>query len=409
MMLIAFRPTAGRAVVVAAALAASLAICVAVTAECTDIIPSGAPHQKKEGTPAAPVAAEASATGVASVAPNSLAYIDDCHFGSYSEEGLRPEGIFGLQYTLARDGYLVLSLYDLTYERLHEAGLLVSIGPQRPYSASEREAIRRFVEEGGIFILMAGYERSAGSRELLDDFGFTVGAVPDWLPPGTEPGPLGYYKWPYYPGYDYDELVNWANLLGMKPPASPWDNHAYVRFHAAWPVTCDDPTAKIVARGFVDRPFDPISANFKPAGSHTMPVIVVRTVGKGKFVVIGDTEFATNKNLENEDGSPIEGLRENADFWRSFLADLRGLPAWIPPNPPPAAMPAPVVPPAVVPAPVAPPAALPSAAGALPAELPASEPPISLPDIGPTAPQLPPTGKQDGAKEPAEKTSGGKP
>jgi len=53
-----------------------------------------------------------------------------------------------------------------------------------------------------------------------------------------------------------------------------------------------------------------------------VPVIVVRRVGKGLVAVIGDTCFAMNKNLEREDGSPFEGLRENAVFWRWFLALL---------------------------------------------------------------------------------------
>jgi hypothetical protein len=54
-------------------------------------------------------------------------------------------------------------------------------------------------------------------------------------------------------------------------------------------------------------------------------------------VLIGDSEFATNKNLEREDGTPFEGMRENAHFWRRFLTFLENPddPAkwWTPPNP----------------------------------------------------------------------------
>ena len=66
-------------------------------------------------------------------------------------------------------------------------------------------------------------------------------------------------------------------------------------------------------------------------GRDNVPVIVMRRVGAGKVVVIGDTQFATNDNLEREDGEPFEGLRENADFWRWFLTQLRDEPAWVPP------------------------------------------------------------------------------
>jgi hypothetical protein len=42
-----------------------------------------------------------------------------------------------------------------------------------------------------------------------------------------------------------------------------------------------------------------------------------------------------NKNLERVDGSPFEGMRENADFWRWFLDFVRGRPGWIPGSPKP--------------------------------------------------------------------------
>ena len=38
-----------------------------------------------------------------------------------------------------------------------------------------------------------------------------------------------------------------------------------------------------------------------------------------------------NKNLEQENGQPFEGLRENADFWRWLTTLLRDEPMWLPP------------------------------------------------------------------------------
>ena len=67
-------------------------------------------------------------------------------------------------------------------------------------------------------------------------------------------------------------------------------------------------------------------------GRGELPVIIQTRVGHGKVVVIGDTCFAMNKNLERRDGSPFEGMRENAHFWRWFLTVLRDEPMWIPPN-----------------------------------------------------------------------------
>ncbi len=57
---------------------------------------------------------------------------------------------------------------------------------------------------------------------------------------------------------------------------------------------------------------------------------------KGMVAVIGDTGFAMNKNLEDVNGWPIEGMRENAVFWRWFLSlleDRADEPVWVPPKP----------------------------------------------------------------------------
>jgi hypothetical protein len=342
-VLLCWRPSAPCVMAAAVALSASLLICVAVTSSVTELLPG-----KPAGSDSAPketdknTAAATSSAGQPLPVTNDLAYIDYAHLGSFSEEITRPEGIFGFEYALMRDGYLVLSHYDVTYERLSKAGLFATIGPERPFSAAERQAIRRFVEEGGIYILMVGYDRSAASRALLDDFGFTIGAIPPNLPKGTEPAPMGHFKGPYFEVHG--------------------DYQAFVRFHAAWPIKCDDPDAKVIASGFADRPFDPAAGGFRLQGKVELPVIIVRNVKKGKVVVIGDTEFAANKNLENEDGSPIEGLRENADFWRWFIPQLRGTTPWYPPKPQPQTAPE-----ATPPSGAAPAAAIPELPAALPA------------------------------------------
>lgn len=222
--------------------------------------------------------------------PNNLAYIDMSHLEAFSGESWRGDGVGGLILTLMRNDYLTLSLPELSSERLERAGLLVSIAPRRPFSQAERRAIRGFVNRGGILILMAGYEDAGPSRGLLSDFGFAIGSAD---PEAEEPLPMSHFKSPYL---------------------RTENRRVFVRFHAAWPVACSDPQAQVLAYG-----------------KGNLPVIVMRRVGAGKVVVIGDTRFATNDNLEREDGQPFEGLRENADFWRWFITVLRDDPAWVPP------------------------------------------------------------------------------
>ena len=233
--------------------------------------------------------------------PNNLAYIDASHCGAYAAEGWRGDGTMGLSLALLRNGYLSLMLPELTRQRLDRARLLICVAPTRPFSKHERQIVKDFVWEGGVFICTVGYERSGPSRSLLSELGFHVGGPPGERDEGSrEPKPLGHFKSPYFNGGNYLR---------------------YVRFHAAWPVTCDDPEALVVA--------------YYPPD---VPLIVVRRFGEGLVAVIGDTCFAMNKNLEHEDGAPIEGKRENSDFWRYFLSLLaEGVgdrqEIWYPPKP----------------------------------------------------------------------------
>jgi hypothetical protein len=264
----------------ALALAVSLAICVGLTHRAGTVLPDGRFK-----------------------APNNLAYLDAAQMGAYSRESLRDDGTLGLSMTLMRNGYLTLMLPELTPERLERARLLVSIAPLREYTESERKTIKDFIEQGGMFICTVGLDAAGPSKKLLDELGFQVGASRKQLAenPGFEPKPLGHFKSPYF---------NSGNYL------------RYVRFHAAWPVWND----------YLEEPKESPRAAAIAYAPPESPVIVVRRYGKGTATVIGDTCFAMNVNLERIDGSPFEGLRENADFWRWLLPFLSGDKPWYPPD-----------------------------------------------------------------------------
>jgi len=277
----------------AAVLAGSLVLCTQATYEAAQVLPDRANIQRA-------LQARREAPQKDPNELSDLAYIDAAHLGAYSEESWRPEGIGGLEMTLIRNGYLTLSLPEFTPERLRRAGLLVSIAPQREFTHAEMDALETFVRGGGIFLCTVGYEDRAASREMLGRFGMGVGTGPPG-PKGEkapEPQPMGHFKAPYLDTGTY---------------------RVYVRFHAAWPVWCSAADAKVVAYG-------------RSEGQGELPVIIRRRFGSGQVVLIGDTGFARNENLERRDGRPIEGLRENADFWRWLLTALRDRPMWVPPR-----------------------------------------------------------------------------
>jgi len=272
LLFLAARRAAGGLVAAAAALVAVRMACTAATLHSMTVYPGPDPAGGYE-----------------------LAYIDAGHLGVYSSESWRDDGLMGLCLNLMRNGYLAFTADDLSPRRLAPAKLLLSVAPGRAYSTAERRAIREFVEGGGTFIITVGTDEKGPSALLLRELGLEVGDGTRAIGPATGPLPMGFFKAPYYDLGDY---------------------MVYVRFHAAWPV-------------------HGISGDAKPMayGAANLPTILVRPVGNGKVILVGDTCFAMNKNLEIESGAPFEGMRENPHFWRWLLTSVRDQPLWVPPNP----------------------------------------------------------------------------
>jgi hypothetical protein len=236
-----------------------------------------------------------------------LAYIDASHVEAYSDVDWDYDGINGLALTLMRNGYLTLTMPELTSERLDRAGLVVSIAPARRFSPSERKRLLEFVQDGGIFICTVGAEEASASQPLLADFGIRVPVSPvPTLGKWHEPQPMSRFRTHYLDANDF----------------GAGDYRASVLFYAGWPVEVDMEDGEVLVYKARDEPFV------------EEPVAVSRNVGGGKVVVIGDTSFAMNKNLEYTGGEPFEGWYENAHFWRWLIARITTQSDWVPPGPP---------------------------------------------------------------------------
>ncbi|NQU25533.1 MAG: hypothetical protein HQ567_29970 [Candidatus Nealsonbacteria bacterium] len=267
-----------RAAAAAIALSVSLVACAVATHSAGRVIPDGTRHK-----------------------PNNLAYIDASHLEAYSNDTWDHRGVGGLTRNLARNGYLPLLLPELSADRLEHAGLLISIGPARPFSKAEVETVNDFVNRGGSLICMVGAEESRGSAALLDRFQFTVSPMP--LPPEIdEPEPT---------------------LLARQPSPDQWptsfsiaagDSQVLLQAYAPWEVKCDTHDWTVIA--------------WHTERSQQRHYVVTRPVGEGYVAVIGDTLFATNGNLETQRAKATGNIR----FWRWFLPRVTGLPEWIPPG-----------------------------------------------------------------------------
>ncbi len=228
--------------------------------------------------------------------PNPVACIDASHLPAAGGESWGDDGLAGLELTLMRNGYLPIVMRRWSDEQLQRAGMLIAVAPARAFSAPERAAVRRFLEQGGAVLCTAGANHAGPIQSLLAEFDLSVPLSP-LRPddPRSEPTPMGFFRTPYLDTGKYK---------------------VHTGLYAGWPVAGEGQGAEVLVRGFDD-----------------LPVAVSARVGRGKFFLFGDTYFAANKNLESEDGRTDRIFRENAHFWRWFFGELNDR-KFIPPEPP---------------------------------------------------------------------------
>lgn len=190
----------------------------------------------------------------------AVALIDHSHVERFDELSWFDDCVGGLEYNLLRNEYLPRWVERGLARELERASVLFVIAPARRFGAAEVAAVDRFVERGGWLFLSVGYEEREGSKNLLDHFGFDVGPTP---------------------------LTQFEERVG------PLE----VRFHKGWPLVALAKDAQVLA-------------------SHLeRPVVAARRIGRGGVVVVGDSWFFLNRNLEGENGA-YEG---NVQFVRQLL------------------------------------------------------------------------------------------
>ena len=285
LVLVVWRPCPQRLTGIAVLIAVSLAASHTISRHITRVVPDGRVLSGNQDSPI-----------------RHVAYIDGSHVEPYSSADWTFDSIDGLALTLTRNGYLTLSMAELTRERLKGAAVFVSIAPSRRFSAAERTELRDFVQRGGLLICTVGAEEASASESLLADFGIRVPASPvPTVGERREPEPMGNVR----------SLFLDANAYGAG------DYRVGVVFHAGWPVHVVKESSEVLAYAIDDQ-----------------PIVVCRQFGQGRAVVIGDTNFAMNKNLEYVGGEPFNGRYENAHFWRWLISRITERPEWIPPKPP---------------------------------------------------------------------------
>ncbi|HBO46328.1 MAG TPA: hypothetical protein DD670_20860, partial [Planctomycetaceae bacterium] len=255
-----------------------------------------------------PATPDASTTPSESNAARPIAYVDASHLEMGNDRAWANDGIDGFLLTLARNGYLPLKLHQWNRPRLDQASLLVIMAPRRPFSAGQIEDIRKFVDRGGHVVCMIGATEAAPARTLLDAFQFELDPSPS--PTGSktpEAEPMGVYP---------EEFGQQPTMYMLR---SEQGRDAWVLVASGWPVGCSADHWQLLVRGDDDQP------------------LVIRrffgqTQNQGQIVLIGDSRFALNFNHGYYDGAMTDTAELNAHFWRWLFSQVKGGPAWMPPD-----------------------------------------------------------------------------
>jgi len=188
------------------------------------------------------------------------ALIDASHLSRGDAELWDSDGLGGLVQNLMRKGYMPSVTAHFSPEMIRRSKLVFLVAPARQLRPKEVGVYDEFVRRGGQLFVCAGFEESSGCQPLLDRFGFRIKNLP----------------------------------LGM---ATPGTNATRVDFLGAWPVV------------------SPVEESEVICSWENYPLIVARKYGQGRIVVIGDSLFLVNRNLE----MPRSFNLDNIEFFRKLV------------------------------------------------------------------------------------------
>jgi hypothetical protein len=220
-----------------------------------------------------------------------VAWIDYTHLNQFNLENYRDDGVAGLTLNLFRNGFLPQILQkDNGISDIRKGSVAIIIAPNEDYTAKEALKIKEFVEAGGLLILCAGH-KSAGPMDLiLKSFGLGIGDLP-----------LGSFPW-----------IEETHATGGQAIVSPENLRRYwhkPKFMEAYPVLADGEYKPIAWMRY-----NGVAYN----------LIIEKRVGRGNVILIGDSRFLLNENLEHlSQGAGKENREQYQLQWLGNIEILR--------------------------------------------------------------------------------------
>ena len=198
--------------------------------------------------------------------PGRRAYIDVSHLPSDDLNLWFRDGFGGFAQTLSRTGLLPYCLWDWNADRWDDAALVVLLAPSRELSGSERRRLLEYIDNGGHVLISVGWEESLPILPFLKTIGLSIDNAPLGQAVGT--------SW-------LDKPVLFAN---------------------AWPIVI----------GSAARETTQTLARVK-----NLPCVVRCQRGRGSLILVGDSRFLRNGNLEGRS----QHVPENVEFVRAIIQE----------------------------------------------------------------------------------------
>ncbi|MBD3179730.1 MAG: hypothetical protein GF417_09050 [Candidatus Latescibacteria bacterium] len=184
---------------------------------------------------------------------DSAVFIDYSHGETFNYQSSTENSVDGFITNILRNGYICYLIRDFSNSRIENGEILVLIAPTESFSNKEIEYIRNYVSHGGLLIINTGYPYRDAVQPLLTEFELDILNLPL--------GPVPYIE--------------------------------------------EDPTAHMMEPKFVDcwpiMSFNDESESFFSVelGENEYDLVVFRKYEEGGILLISDSEFLLNHNLES--------------------------------------------------------------------------------------------------------------
>jgi hypothetical protein len=204
--------------------------------------------------------------------------IDRSHFEATAHYEAKVNPIGPLYTNLFRSGFRVLDTDTWDSNAINRARGIAFVAPQKSFSRREVDELLGAEREGAVVILATGQPDSAGARPLLDAHGLAL-----------VPRPLG-------------------TVTPAEPTASRREREQQPRFIDAWPIVAADgrDPETLAAVEVIYRHGDDV-------------VVLFHRVGKGGLLLISDTRFFSDMNVEDMSGYWLGNLALIHDMFKQYL------------------------------------------------------------------------------------------